>query len=88
MNSIKNLERLKQLHQLIEIEQTGTPCELANRFRVSQRLIYNLIDQLRDFQAEICFDRKRKTYYYAEDFQFTVKISVSVAKNNRVTKIF
>ena len=88
MKTIKNLERLQQLHLLIENERTGTPGELASRMHVSERLVYNLIEQLKDFNAAICYDRSRRTYYYCDDFQLQVSISVSVMSNNEVTSIF
>lgn len=88
MKTIKNLERLQQLHLLIENETTGAPGELAERMRVSERLVYLLIEQLKDFNADISYDRGRKTYYYCDDFQLRVSISVSVMSNNEVTEIF
>lgn len=88
MNSIKNLERLQKLHQLIEQEVTGAPKELANRMQVSERLVYNLLEQLKDYEADICYCRSRKTYYYCDSFEFKVNISVSIKSNNRTTDIF
>lgn len=88
MKTIKNLERLQQIHLLIESETTGSPHQLANRMHVSQRLVYNLIEQLKDFNANICYDRSRKTYYYRNDFQLQVSISVSVISNDEKTMIF
>jgi len=73
MKTIKNLERLQQVHGLIKSETTGSPSNLANRLHVSERLVYNLIEQLKDFNANICYDRSRKTYYYSEDFQLHFK---------------
>lgn len=87
MNSIKNLERLQRLHLLIEQEATGSPKELASRMHISERLVYNLIEQLRDYEADVCFDRKRKTYYYSDNFHLEVNISVSVVSNNQTTRI-
>ncbi len=88
MKTIKNLERLQQIHQLIKIERTGSPSELARKLHVSERLVYNLIEQLKDYRASICYDRGRKTYYYYEDFRLEVNISVSVMSNNEITQIF
>ena len=88
MKSIKNLERLQQIHLLIKSETTGSPRELANRMHISERLVYHLIEQLKDFNADICYDRSRKTYYYSDDFQLHVIISVSVMSNNEITTIF
>lgn len=88
MRSLKNLERLQQLHNLIDTETTGSPSELASKMNVSERLVYNLIEQLKDFEAAICYSRKSKTYYYCEDFQLEVNISVTVMSNNELTEIF
>lgn len=88
MKTIKNLERLQQLHLLIEKGNTGTPKEVANKMNISQRLLYNLIDQLKDFEAPICYDRKAKTYFYCEDFQLKVSISVSIISDDEITQIF
>jgi hypothetical protein len=88
MNSIKNIERLQQIHALIETETTGTPRELAKRLHISERLVYHLIEQLKDYDASIRYDRSRKTYYYEDEFELHVKISVSIMSNNETTQLF
>jgi len=88
MKTIKNLERLQQLHELIETENTGSPGDLAKKMNVSERLVYNLIDQLKDFEASVCYSRRNRTYYYCEDFELKVNISVTVISNNELTEIF
>jgi hypothetical protein len=88
MNSIKNIERLQQVHALIETETTGTPRELARRLHISERLVYHLIEQLKDYNAAIVYDRSRKTYYYEDEFELHVNISVSIMSNNETTQIF
>jgi len=88
VNTIKNLERIQQLHFLIENECTGSPPELARRLKVSQRSAYLLMEQLKDFNAIIGYDRSRKTYYYQTDFRLQIGISVSVMSNNELTEIF
>jgi hypothetical protein len=88
MNSIKNIERLQQIHALIETETTGTPRELASRLHISERLVYHLIEQLKDYNATIRYDRTRKTYYYEDEFELHVKISVSIMSNNETTQLF
>lgn len=88
MKTLKNLERLQHLHNLIDNENTGSPAQIAKKMDISERLVYNLIDQLKDFEASICYDRKSRTYYYCDDFQLQVNISVSVISNNELTEIF
>ncbi|QLE00945.1 HTH domain-containing protein [Galbibacter sp. BG1] len=88
MKTIKNLERLQRLHNLIEQECTGSPKELADKLHMSERMAYNLIEQLKSLEATILYSRSRKTYYYDKDFKLEVNISVVVMSNSEVTQIF
>ena len=88
MISIKNLERLQKLHRLIVNETTGTPKELATRLRVSERLIFCLLDELKDYEANIAYDRKRKTYFYSDDFELDINISVCTIRAGVITSSF
>ncbi len=87
MSTIKILERLQRLHFLIEQECTGSPSELSRKLGISERSIYNLIGQLKDFNAEVAYDRSRKTYYYRNDFQLQIRLSFSVISNNELTEV-
>ncbi|AUS05098.1 HTH domain-containing protein [Pseudotamlana carrageenivorans] len=88
MKNLKNLERLQQLHQRISQENTGTPKELAHNMRISERTVYKLIEQLKDLTAPICYNRKRKTYFYCDDFELQVSISVTALSNNEAIEVF
>lgn len=88
MKNIKVLERLQQLHNLIYNENTGTPKELALLMRVSERSVHLLLGQLKDYNAEINYSRSRKTYYYKNDFDLQILVSVKVLTDNEVTQVF
>ena len=88
MKNLKKLERLQQLHQRIQNENTGSPIEMARYMNMSQRSIHNLIDELKVLGAEICYKRTTKTYYYCNEFDLKVSISVDILTNNEVTRIF
>ena len=88
MKTIRSLERLQQLHKLIECETTGSPKELARTMEISERLVYHIIDQLKDYEAPIAYDRSRKTYYYTDDFDLDVNISITVVSNKEKSLIF
>jgi len=83
MNSIKTLARLEKLHQLICQERTGSPKELAARMHLSERLVYNLMENLKEYDASIGYDRSRKTYFYNEEFEFCVNLSLSINGNDQ-----
>ncbi|WP_019669623.1 helix-turn-helix domain-containing protein [Eudoraea adriatica] len=88
MNKIKTLENLQKLHLLIEAECTGPPKALARRMELSERSVYNLLEVLKDFNAPVVYNRKRKTYYYGGHFKLDFRISLSVTNNNEVTELY
>tara|TARA_B110001452_G_C15219140_1_gene422627 strand:- start:1648 stop:1965 length:318 start_codon:yes stop_codon:yes gene_type:complete len=88
MKNLKTLERLQQLHLRIKNENTGSPKELADLMQISKRSVQSLIEALRDYNAPVCYSRERKTYYYCDDFDIHVSISVSVLQNDEITTIF
>ena len=56
--------------------------------QISKRSVQSLIEQLRDYNAPICYSRDRKTYYYCDDFDMHVSICVNILQNDEVTTIF
>lgn len=87
MKSIKNIEKLKRMHNLICQECTGSPSELADRLTISDRTVYYLLEQLRDYEAQIGYDRSRKTYFYKEDFILEVNFSICIGSQDQVMEI-
>lgn len=88
MKTLKTLERLQQLHQRIAQENTGTPKELSKYMKISERSLYKLIEQLKDVKAPISYNRHTKTYYYNDDFELQISITVTALSNNEVIKLF
>lgn len=76
--TVKTLERLQYLHSLIKKENTGTPDEIAFRMNISKRMVFNLIENLREFDASIIYDRHRKTYYYESEFSLQINLTITV----------
>jgi hypothetical protein len=88
MKNLKQLERLRKIHRLIKLQNTGTPGELAEKLHISIRLTYLLLEQLREFDAPLCFNRRTKTYYYKHDFELTIHISVQVIAHEKLVNIY
>ena len=83
----QSIERISRLHRLIHEEITGTPWELANKFNVSGRTIYLMIDWLKDYGATIKYDRKRKTYFYIKPFDIKINFSIECISEESMIKI-
>ena len=69
-----NIDRLYRIHKMIESETTGTRKDFAAKFNIKERQLKYQIEELELFGAFVKYSRKRKTYYYVEDFDFFEKI--------------
>lgn len=77
MKFLEQLKQLERLDQLIRMKATGTPKELAQRFSISERTVYNLLEILKSFGATIEYCRRRQSYYYANEIKFWFGASLS-----------
>ena len=88
MKTIKQLERLRKAHKLIRQEKTGTPSEFASKLHISERELYRHLEYLKEMDAVISFSRSTNTYYYIEDFDLLVNVSVQVLINQELITIY
>ncbi|MCG8329455.1 MAG: HTH domain-containing protein [Chitinophagales bacterium] len=70
MKLIQQLQQLERLDALIRRKSTGSPKELARKFSVSERTVYNLLEALRQMGAEIEYCHTRCSYYYTIQIKF------------------
>ncbi len=60
-----NIKKTKYFIHLVEKERTGTPAEIAEKLEVSERMIYNYVQVLKNkFNAPIEFNKYRKSYQF------------------------
>ena len=60
-----NIQVLIALTELIRQRATGSPAELAKKLGISERMVYNYIEDLKaEFNAPIKYNRTERTYYY------------------------
>lgn len=88
MNNLKQLERLRKLHQLIKIERTGTPYELSKKLHISVRQTFHMLEQLREFDAPLKYNRSSKNYYYEFEFELNINISIQVLTHDKLKNIY
>ena len=88
MNNLKQIQQLRKLHLMIKQEATGNPKMVAKKMHVSERQVYNLIEQLRTMDAPVRFNRRANTYYYTNNFELLVNISVKVIQGEEVLHIY
>ncbi|MCH2451442.1 MAG: hypothetical protein MK198_15055 [Gracilimonas sp.] len=61
----KSLDRVEHLDFLIRSKSTGTPKELAEKLGISERWLYEILNELKhDFDCPIKYSRRRRSYVY------------------------
>lgn len=88
MRTLKQLERLRKMHKIIKQGNTGSPAQFSKRLHVSERELYRMLEYLREMDAQISFSRCSNTYYYCDDFDLMVNISVKAFVNDELIIIY
>jgi transcriptional antiterminator len=76
MVTLKYIERLRRMDQLIRQQCTGNSDEFAERMGVSRRQLYNLIEELKDFGLPISFNRSSRTFFYINNCKLEINIEI------------
>lgn len=87
MKIIKQLERLKTIHHLIENQQTGSPNEFANKIHVSKRQLFNILDDLKLMGAPIEYSTLQKSYIYSEYCEIQLLFQIKILNKEEMTSI-
>lgn len=59
------ISTLMTIIDLIQDRNTGTPKELAKKVKISERMVYKYMDELKhEFKAPVKYDKSHKTYFF------------------------
>ena len=72
MPAIKFINRLKTIDQLIKLQATGSPKQLAEKLEISERQVYNYLADLKELGANMKFDKLKNSYTYASDIELVI----------------
>ncbi len=68
------LDNLQRLVEAIEQKSTGNAREIAKMLNVSERMVYNYLDVLKnEFGAPIKYNRSMKSYIFTEEGKIELK---------------
>ncbi len=87
MTTIKQLDRLKKIHQYIKVCNTGSPNEFAYKLGISESQLYNVLDDLKIKGFPISYSRKIKSYIYEENCELEMNFSVQLLTPKEKIKI-
>jgi hypothetical protein len=88
MQLFDTIERVHRIHKLIQRKATGTPDEFAEKLHLKKRQLYNILEEFKDYGASIKYSRMSGTFYYDNDFEVSVKISVNPLSNKEQRTIY
>lgn len=87
MKMLKQLERLRKIHQYIKFVSTGTPKEFANKLGISESQLYNVLEDLKIKGFPIIYSRGLKSYLYKNSCELEIKYSVDLLTEHEKIKI-
>ena len=67
---IKQIEVIERIDQLIRMQATGTPEELANRLNISKTKLYRIINMMKELNAPVEYDLDKQCFVYEEAVGF------------------
>ena len=78
-------EALKKIYE--RQEKTGTPMEFAQKLNISKSKLYELLGDLKSLGMEVKYNRRQKTFYYADSSKLNIIFSLKLIKQEEI-KIF
>ena len=67
---IKHIELIERIDQLIRLQATGTPLELASKLEVSKTKLYRIIRTMKLLNAPIEYNIALQSFVYAKAVGF------------------
>lgn len=83
MKLLEQLRMLERLDQLIRMKATGTPQELADRLKISERQTYRLIGNLKSVGMPVCYCKSKRSYYYSSDVRLKIELEIEEMPKKR-----
>ncbi len=70
--TLQHIELIDRIDQLIRLQATGTPQELATKLDISKTKLYRIINIMKALKAPLEYDLTKQSFIYAETVRFTV----------------
>ena len=74
MSLHKYIERLKFIDELIRKKTSGNIHSLAKKLNLSKSGTEKFLKEMKEAGFPVCYCKKRKTYYYAEEGRMVKKL--------------
>lgn len=78
MDFFKTMERINVLHNLIKERKTGNPELLSKRLGVSRATLYNILDELKSYNAPIAYSRANDSFFYTKPYELDMYCKIEL----------
>lgn len=72
----KKLNQLLQIDQLIRLKRTGNANEFSRKIGISRRHLYNRLEELKDLDLDISYDRNIQSYFYTRPYKIDIIFNI------------
>jgi hypothetical protein len=76
MTLLEKLKLFNRLHGLISRKATGTPEALAARLDISERKLYRMLEEMKNFGFPIQYCSERQSYCYGKTVRFSFDLCI------------
>lgn len=81
------IERIKRIDQLIRMQATGTPKELAKKLNISKSTVHEYINLMKELDAKIEYCKEVKSYVYCPNGKLIIEWKVKELSENQKNNI-
>lgn len=69
---IKHITLIQRIDQLIRLQATGSPQDLAYKLGISKTKLYRILEIMKELEAPILYDASLQSFVYEKAVGFTV----------------
>jgi predicted DNA-binding transcriptional regulator YafY len=88
MPAMKFINKILRINTLVKLRATGSPHELAGKLGISERSVYEYINDMKELGAPIAFSYSHNSYIYYEDGELLIGFSDELLKEEDETITF
>jgi len=75
MSAIRYINKILRINTLVKLRATGSPRELANKLGISERSVYEYINNMKELGAPIAFSYSHNSYIYYHEGNLVIGFS-------------
>jgi len=87
MPAMKYISRILRINALVKLRATGSPRELAGKLGISERRVYEYINNMKELGAPIAFSYYYNSYIYYIDGELVISFTTEQIEKDEARDI-